>query len=234
MARRVIHVRHGESTNNATFRRTGSKEGRVTDPLLSELGHRQADLVADAVAGDPSVHGAPIWVSPTARAVQTGAAVAGRLGSPRLVLTPDLVEGGGVYERVDGARVAAAPRPIESLRAAAPETFLDWDVPESASWTGGFEGFAATPERARRLLARVLACEADAVVLVGHEWFGQHLIRAALDLPDASETSHGWFEIPNASITEIVLGSETATLRRCGDVHHLGDLARPTAAGVDA
>jgi bisphosphoglycerate-dependent phosphoglycerate mutase len=47
-------IRHGQSVNNALWSTTGSNENRVEDPELTEMGKRQAELVADYLACTPS------------------------------------------------------------------------------------------------------------------------------------------------------------------------------------
>ena len=69
---RILLVRHGQSTWNAD----GRWQGRA-DPPLSELGVRQAEVAAEAIAG----HGITrVWTSPLVRAHQTATIVASRLG----------------------------------------------------------------------------------------------------------------------------------------------------------
>ncbi|WP_409485384.1 histidine phosphatase family protein [Arsenicicoccus dermatophilus] len=235
--RRLVLVRHAESTNNDLYARTGARVGRVPDPLLSPYGEKQAELLAAALADDHRLADAPLWVSPTARAVQTGAALArAGVGDPgprgaTLVLVPDLVEGGGIYRRVEDGRlrsddrVAVAGRPLAELSELAVGVAVRWVDDEAAAWGGGLEDYDAIPARAARLVERVRASDARTIVAVAHEWLAQHLIRAALGLPEGNAAcDRGWFGIPNASVTEIVLKERTATLARLGDVHHLGEL----------
>lgn len=74
---RALLVRHGQSSWNAV----GRWQGRA-DPPLSELGVRQAEVVADALAarcraGDGI---GAVWASPLQRARRTGEIIAARLG----------------------------------------------------------------------------------------------------------------------------------------------------------
>jgi probable phosphoglycerate mutase len=74
---RLLLVRHGQSTWNAD----GRWQGRA-DPPLSELGLRQAEAVADAVAagGTAGLEITGVWSSPLERARQTAEIVSERLG----------------------------------------------------------------------------------------------------------------------------------------------------------
>ena len=79
---RILLVRHGQSTWNAN----GRWQGRA-DPPLSELGVRQAEVAADAVAMAGVTQ---VFTSPLLRAQQTATIVAARLGlsiaeDPRLM-----------------------------------------------------------------------------------------------------------------------------------------------------
>ncbi|MCH8612833.1 histidine phosphatase family protein [Arsenicicoccus dermatophilus] len=47
--RRLVLVRHAESTDNDLCARTGARVGRVPDPLLSRYGEKQAELLAAAL-----------------------------------------------------------------------------------------------------------------------------------------------------------------------------------------
>ncbi len=74
---RLLLVRHGQSTWNAE----GRWQGRA-DPPLSELGVRQAEAVAGALAGERTTAyeiGA-LWTSPLERARQTAVIVGARIG----------------------------------------------------------------------------------------------------------------------------------------------------------
>lgn len=231
MSQRILYVRHAESTNNDLYARTGSRDGRHPDPLLTPLGERQVRLAGEALAAE-GLADVPVWASPAARAVQTAAAVV-RAGTGRgIALVPDLVEGGGTYRYDGGVRVATPGRPLDELRSLAGVP-IDWAEPTHAGWDGGFEEHDAIPARAARLVDAVRASGHPTVVLVAHEWLAQHVIRAALGLPPGNDAARrGWFAVPNASITQIALDDDgSAELVCLGVTTHLGDeIARPPAA----
>lgn len=109
-------IRHGQSQNNAL----GDQSARVHDPSLTDLGHRQAALLAaylsDGRNRDPwvdhttghTVHDQTdsfgfthIYVSPMLRALQTAAPIAQALGLQPEVWV-DIHEHGGIYLERDG------------------------------------------------------------------------------------------------------------------------------------
>lgn len=225
---RLVLVRHAESTNNDRFARTGARDGREPDPRLSPLGERQVARAGAAIAELTCGITTPVWASPTARAVATAGAIV-RAGTGAAVeLVPDLVEGGGIYDYVDGVRHPVAGRSQSELAELAGVP-VRWRSPAlEESWDGGMEAMADVPARAARLIETLRQTRLPEVVLVGHEWIAQHIIRAALGLTAGNDAiRRGWFHIPNASITEIILdaveGHPVGELVRVGDTHHLGD-----------
>ena len=79
----LLLVRHGETDWNAEGRLQGH-----TDRPLSDVGRRQAERLADELAGERLD---AVYASDLARARETAEVVAGRLGLP-VVLDPDLRE----------------------------------------------------------------------------------------------------------------------------------------------
>jgi glucosyl-3-phosphoglycerate phosphatase len=79
----MILLRHGQSEFNLHFTQTRRDPG-IVDPVLTPLGHAQAEAAAEALAGE-RLH--RILVSPYRRAIQTALPVARRLGLP-LTVTP--------------------------------------------------------------------------------------------------------------------------------------------------
>lgn len=79
----MILLRHGQSEFNLHFTATRRDPG-INDPKLTELGHRQAEAAAAALAREPIRR---ILCSPYTRALQTVAPVAKRLGLPVTITT---------------------------------------------------------------------------------------------------------------------------------------------------
>jgi len=69
-------VRHGQSFFNAAFNLTRIDPG-IPDPALTDLGRRQAEDVAETLAGSGIER---LLASPYTRALETASIIAGRLG----------------------------------------------------------------------------------------------------------------------------------------------------------
>lgn len=105
MRRTIVHlVRHGEVENP-----TGVLYGRMPGFVLSELGKRQALMVAEHLAGEDIAH---VVASPLERAQQTAAPIA---DSHRLTMDTDeqLIEADNVFE---GYRVSVGDGALRSVR----------------------------------------------------------------------------------------------------------------------
>jgi broad specificity phosphatase PhoE len=105
VTRTIVHlVRHGEVENP-----TGVLYGRMPGFVLSELGKRQALIVAEHLAGNDLTH---VVASPLERAQQTAAPIT---DSHRLTLETDerLIEADNVFE---GMRVAVGDGALRSPR----------------------------------------------------------------------------------------------------------------------
>jgi broad specificity phosphatase PhoE len=83
----MILLRHGQSEFNLHFTATRRDPG-ITDPKLTELGHRQAEAAAEALGREPIRR---ILCSPYTRALQTAAPLAKKLGLP-VTVTPSVRE----------------------------------------------------------------------------------------------------------------------------------------------
>ena len=158
-------IRHGESTFNA--------EGRIqgqTDAPLSELGRRQSQAVADALAMRPIE---VVYSSPLRRALETAQPIADRHGLT-VHADPRLMElNAGVFEGQLRSELAATC-PVELAR-----------------WLGGDEDFAIPGGESRRQLMQ-RGCEAirsiaaaghREVVVVTHGGLLSVTLRALLNMP---------------------------------------------------
>ena len=126
----LLLIRHGQSTNNALANQGGNAytTGRLPDPELTELGHRQAHALADWIPGvDPRpTH---IYCSPMSRTLQTAAPMADILDLPIGVKSMLHERPGPVQITSDGPR--AHPGSSRSVLAAhSPRAVLDPDITE--------------------------------------------------------------------------------------------------------
>ncbi|MCD6286045.1 MAG: histidine phosphatase family protein [Anaerolineae bacterium] len=220
---RLYYVRHGQSENNAHWMEDSSAYERVPDPLLTDLGEQQADLVAaflarsgvDVVEWDdasPGFSGFGIthcYASLMERAVVTGYRIAVALNLP-LLSWIDIHETGGMFT-YDPETDTSHPEPGRSrgyLQAHYPRLVLPDGVNDSGWWNRPREAPEQMQPRAERVLAELLSRHGgtdDQVVLVSHGGFFNHLICAILGL---AETEKLWFTLNNTSITRIDFHAE--------------------------
>jgi len=214
----LYFIRHGQSANNLLWDRTGSSKGRSHDPGLTEMGQRQAEVLAQFLSqSDPSAphderdphntggfHLTHLYCSLMVRAVATGTVVADALGLP-LTAWHDLHETGGIYldGEENGEPIPLPGNPRAYFEAHYPRLVLPASLDESGWWNRPFEMPEERPVRARRFLNDLLARHGgadDRVAVVSHGGFYTHFMAALLDLPDRNGL---WFAINNVAITRI-------------------------------
>jgi 2,3-bisphosphoglycerate-dependent phosphoglycerate mutase len=226
----LYFIRHGQSVNNALWSTTGSSLNRVEDPELTPIGARQAELVAEHLAGpsvepaqtDPSKSGAEeepfgaehepygtnvggfslthLYTSLMVRAVQTGTIISKRVGM-NLAAWPDIHECGGIY--LDGSE---EPRPGKS-REFFETNFPDLTLPESLNhqgwWNRPFEEAEDRERRAKGVIAQLKqrhGATDHRVGLITHGEFYSRLLCRLLAIPEGSKI---WFTLNNTGITRV-------------------------------
>lgn len=201
-----IWVRHGQARAD-----DGSYDRHTP---LSELGRRQSETLADALAAEPPPD--IVYASPYPRALATGEPFCQRLG---------------VEAKVDG-RLAEFELPVASFEEmdARPDLIL-WH-PDHTGIEGG--------ESLGEFSARVSAFCEDAVerhpgetlLIFAHSGTIDAAIRWSLGFTPGSPWQHD-FDLSNASITELDFWPDGRTrngspryaaIKRIGDATHLGDL----------
>lgn len=232
-------VRHGESIYNAENRVQGQ-----TDIPLSELGIRQSEAAAEALAGCSSgrepirgaVAGATeqtasaqtknwfwppielIWSSPLRRAMQTAEIIARRLNVP-IATDPRLKElDAGVFQ-------GRLRRELETLF---PEDYARW-------LSGDLDFVIPNGESRRQLMARGAAVLRDIaagpqqhVAVVAHGG----LLTAALRVLLGAEHTLNPFALQNASITRVRIEPAGATLIELNNTAHLCDIGPATGGDL--
>ncbi|MCB1251653.1 MAG: histidine phosphatase family protein [Austwickia sp.] len=183
---RLLLIRHGESANNAAYAATGLRTGRVAEPELTAVGHRQAAALGEALAGGAVGPVEVLLTSPMLRAVQTAGYLARALSRP-VTVCPQAYESGGVYDldHDSGVRTAAPCASFAQLRAHCPDLHFPPGLADPW-WSGPHETPPQRLPRARRVLAELrerYAATPGLVALVAHQHFAQHVIAAALGLP---------------------------------------------------
>ncbi|SMB78282.1 histidine phosphatase family protein [Deinococcus hopiensis] len=183
---KLLLIRHGQSRNNALEREPGDLQDRLADPPLTELGQQQASRLADwAVRDDLFQRVTHLCTSLTTRAVQTAAPLAQTLGLKVRGLA-QAYECGGLTTGPAGGFTPVTGRDHGSLRNDCPALVWPEDL-QGRAWDGGAEPWEHTRFTARAAhvtaVLRSLAGEADALALITHHDFAQHVLADLLGLP---------------------------------------------------
>ncbi len=215
MTAELIFVRHGEST----FNRDRRWQGQSQDALLSDLGWRQADCAAQALAGSGA---SALFSSDLTRAMQTAVAIA---ATTRLPIFPDTR-----LREIDSGRWTN--RLSDEVTLEEPDRVNAWNnVPATTSLPDG-EGLAQAQQRILAFVAeRIPAYDGHSVIVAIHGAILQTLMAAASDIP----LDQLWLKTPaaNGAIVRVGWspGPGTGKVRLLGppSVAHLAPLG---SAGV--
>jgi 2,3-bisphosphoglycerate-dependent phosphoglycerate mutase len=225
-------IRHAQSTNNAL----PSPKNRVCDPQLTELGHRQAEILAQHLAtgqrlapwqADPFEQGGysitRLYCSPMCRSLQTTQPIERALG-----LTPevwiDIHERGGIY--LDHGEAGDTVGYPGKTRAEILSEFPSYALPEGITEQGwwrhqGREDRQTFYGRAIQVAftLRKWATSDERIALVTHGDFINGLLKALFNqLPGAGIA----YRHLNAAITSICLqGDGKLTVAYLNRVDHL-------------
>lgn len=199
----ILLVRHGASADAVEGEAFELLEGQG-DPPLSEMGQRQAELVADRLVREGFD---ALYVTTLRRTVETAAPLVERL-SLTLTVEPDLREiflgewEGGVLRQKFTDRDPIALRVFEEQR---------WDVIPGAEPA---EQFSA---RIRAGITRIAAAHPDQrVVAISHGGaIGEALAQAAKSAPLAFSAAD------NTSISRIIVDGDRWLVRGFNDISHL-------------
>lgn len=200
-----VLLRHGETalTPEKRFSGTGG-----SDPELSPVGRRQAELVATALAARGTIQA--VVSSPLRRCVGTAEAVAARLG-----LDVHIEE--GLRETDFGAWEGLT---FAEVRERHPDDLQAWLGSSKAAPTGGGESFAAVARRVAVTRDQLVARYAGrTVLLVTHVTPIKTLVRLALGAPPEALFR---MEISAASLSALAYYADgNASLRLLNDTTHL-------------
>ncbi len=195
----IYLIRHGESAYNA--------EGRIqgqSDVPLSELGRRQSDAVADALAGDAVD---AIYSSPLRRALETAQPVASRTGTP-VVTDPRLMEiDAGVFQ--DRLRAELAER--------YPEEYRQWLSGDPDFTIPGGESRRDLMVRGGDVLLAIRRAGYEHAVVVSHGGLLSAVLKVLLDIPAHRHP----FRLENGSISRIEYTGGSVKLLSLNETHHL-------------
>lgn len=214
---RLYFIRHAQSENNRLWDTTGSDKGRVDDPMLTDDGHRQAELLASFLrtAANPEVKTRDvqqiddlrithIYCSLMLRAVATATQIARALDLP-LIARDDLHEVGGIYLQDDatGEFIGRKGKNRTYYATHYPDARLPETVTDEGWHHYPYEVPSERSARAKRVWDDLLSRHGttdDHVAVVSHGAFYNYLLSAAIGLADPS-TSPIWFVLNNVSIS---------------------------------
>ena len=207
-------IRHAQSTNQVR----DEPETKVFDPHLTDLGERQAVLLAEYLAdgrertrasggGIDSLVCSPMW-----RALQTARPLSEALG-----LTPEVWL--DVHEQVRATEIRSGST-RERIEAAFPDYVLPDGITEQGWWNRAGESRSETMERAIRVAEKLReSAESDRrVAIVSHARFIDSLLKAFLDQLPGYDC---WYHHFNTGVSRLGLGGSRLDVRYLNRVDHL-------------
>jgi 2,3-bisphosphoglycerate-dependent phosphoglycerate mutase len=246
-------IRHAQSVNNDLYARTGGSAGRHADPPLTEIGHRQAQLLANFLAYAPPDRGQDdpplvgeyyarhnrrgfalthLYCSLMTRAIQTGGYIAEATGLP-LVGWPEIHERGGLHniDETTGEDVGIPGPGRPWFTAEYPSLTLPDTLGEEGWWNRPQETNAEAVARARVVWAQLLERHGntdDSVTMIIHGGFFQSLMTALFSTGDlltapCLEASQIVFGMSNASVSRFEIGDSFIVARYINRIDFLPD-----------
>jgi 2,3-bisphosphoglycerate-dependent phosphoglycerate mutase len=218
-------IRHCQSENNALWKQTGSEHGRSSDPALTDLGHQQAQVLADFLArsaaqgpvgkpdglGDEAFGITHLYCSLMRRSVQTATYIAEALDLP-LIARDDIHERGGIYQKNPHTEInEGLPGPNrDHFQTHHPELILPQSVSAEGWWNRTYEEKEDALQRATLFLAWLEDHHGDTddrVAIVSHGGFIQSLFSILLGTTLVYEgpkfTREIWIKSNNGSISRV-------------------------------
>ena len=200
-------IRHGQSTNNALT----NHEDRGCDPPLTDLGRRQAELLArhlaEGIQREPSAKAGygitHLYSSPTWRALQTAQPVGEALGlAPEVWI--DVHEWGGIFlDHGEPVGIVGYPGKTRSeILAEFPDYILPDGITEKGWWNQGAEDMAGCIARAIRvsqaLRDRAQEENETRIAIVTHAAFSAKLVKALTNQLPGDDT---YYHFRNAAVS---------------------------------
>ncbi len=238
-------IRHAQSVNNALWAETGGPDGRLPDPPLTDLGHQQAQRLAQHLAAANTdlafdYQGSQyrtdydlthLYSSLMLRAVQTGHYLAEALNMP-LHAWEIVHEWGGIYEHDP---VTGEPRGLPGPnRHFFSERFNRLVLPPTLGDQGWWNRPYTPPEesngRAAAFVQELIAQHGgttDRVAIVTHGGFYQALMRHIVGVPTPhqllGQATDVWFRVNNTAVTRIDFAETSVSLAYLNRIDHLPD-----------
>jgi 2,3-bisphosphoglycerate-dependent phosphoglycerate mutase len=238
-------IRHCQSENNALWQRTGSSNGRVADPALTDLGQQQAEhlakFITDSKGNDTGQSQDPIdrsgidithlYCSLMSRSIETGLYIANSLGLP-LIARDDIHERGGIYledAQTNEKNGLAGPN-RDHFEQHFPSVTLPGTLGQEGWWNRPYEDRNAAITRAQSFLEWLLATHDgtdNRVAIVIHGGFIQSLFCVLFETPrlgtNQGKSREIWIKANNGSITRIDFLDKVVRLAYLNQVYFLPD-----------
>jgi len=230
----LYFIRHAQSANNKLYDETGSWDGRNPDSEVTELGYRQAQLLAEHLA---CANGAAqsrdyinrrhfglthLYTSLMVRAIITGSYVAAALNLP-LVAWEDLHEGGGIFviDPETNERLGQSGKTRSELAARFPQLILSRADAAEGWWNRSHESKEEQAQRAKRVVGELIERHGgtdDRVAIVSHGGFYNSLLDELL----GKQVEDGfWFNLNNTGITRLNFEEAGIGLAYANRLEHL-------------
>lgn len=231
---KVLIIRHAQSSNNKAFELGLPDAHRAPDPLITELGERQAQALADWSMWQ-TLRPGRLFCSLMSRTIQTALPLADRLDLP-LEARADLFECAGPYVGTYADQQHHPGTPSSRLAALGQRVVLPDTATEDGWWHGPVEAATDSMRRAIALVEWLGTLEEECVALVCHGAIGSMLLSALIDpertaqvaaTPGAgAEDLPQWFTLDNTSVSLLELrpGGQTVV----GWINRIDHLATMT------
>jgi len=223
----LYFARHAQSLNNSLEGHADYYTRRVEDPGLTEIGHGQADHLAELISGDPERHDharrhrifrdpwnnegfgiTHAYSSLQRRAVETAVRITEAIDLNPIAWS-DLHECGGVlgFDADARALVGARGATREEISTWSPRMIVNGDVDPDGWWRSRpMETRLESAERADRVYRRLLDQHGgtdDRVLLISHSMFYVFFVCRVLGIDFASDL---WFTLNNAALSRFDIG----------------------------
>lgn len=202
---KLLIIRHGQSSNNLLHANTGSYDGRLPDPEMTDLGHRQSQRLAQAMLHEAQPAPDVLYSSLMVRAVQTAAPIADALDIPVLGHL-EAYECGGPYVGVPNDPQPHPGATRSELEQLCPRLELPPEVDDSGWYRGSTESMQQRATRGRKVitdLRRSYGGQDITIGIVCHEMIAQYFIRAALGFETVGGIVEPWLSLNNTGTTYV-------------------------------
>lgn len=237
----LYFIRHAQSTNNSLWTETGSNYGRSEDPELSDIGVRQAHLLANYLQDNPGISSTDpesdqqnktgytfthLYTSLFRRAVETSV-ILSRALNLWVVAWEQIHEIGGVYleDLVSGERIGQKGSNREFFEMNYPDLVLPDDIGDMGWWNRPYEAIQSRSERALQVLEKLITLHHgrdDRVIFVSHGGFYNYFLMNILNI---HERGDWWFLLNNTAISRFDFVENQIVMVYQNRVDHLpGDL----------